>query len=238
MELIEKTENRIVFKAKTNETLANSLRRSLNRIPIRAVDELKISKNDSSLYDETVAHRIGLIPLKTPKNVKGDEVLKLKLKVKKPGFVYSGDIKGDGEIVYDGIPILLLNEAQEVNIEMSTRIGTGEEHAKFSPGLIYYRNAYEITLDSEFLGEIKRVFPENTIKTKGSKIVVLDDKAKSALDFCEALVERNGKKAELKWTGEIIFTIESFGQLDVTIILEKALEVLEKDLKSFIKALK
>jgi len=238
MEFIEKKENTLVFKAKTNETFANSLRRSLNRVPIRAVDELKISKNDSSLYDETVAHRIGLIPLKMDKSVKGDEILKLKLKAKKPGFVYSGEIKGDCEVVYDKIPILLLTENQEVNIDMITKIGIGEDHAKFSPGFLYYRRVYEITLDSEFLNEVKRVFPENEIKTKGNKIILIDNKPKPILDFCESLAEKSGKKAELKETGEIMFTLESFGQLDPRIILEKALEILEKDLKGFIKNLK
>jgi DNA-directed RNA polymerase subunit D len=238
MEIIEKNPNKIVFIAKTNESFANSLRRSVNRIPIMAIDELHIAKNDSALYDETVSHRMGLIPLKMEKGMKEGDSKKLKLKVKKAGIVYSGEIKGDAEVVYPGIPILLINENQEIDIEMKTKIGTGEEHAKFNPGIIYYRNAYEISLDKEFLEEVKKFFPENEVKTKGDKIILMDNKSKAALDFCEALCEKKGLKADIKETGEIIFTVESFGQLDAKDILESSMDILEKDLKEFTKELK
>jgi len=214
------------------------LRRSVNRIPTMAIDELKISKNDSALYDETVAHRFGLVPLKMEKSVKEGDVRKLKLSVKKPGFVYSGDIKGDAEIVFDKIPLTLLDENQEMKLELTTKVGTGEEHAKYTPGLIFYRNSTEITMNKTHLDAVKKAFPDNEVKVKSDKIVVLDNKPKAALDFCEGLCERIKEKAEVKETGEIIFSVESFGQLNPKEILEKAMDILEKDLKAFGKALK
>jgi len=238
MEIIGKTKNKYTFIAKINETLANALRRSVNRIPVITIDELKISKNDSSLYDETVAHRIGLIPLKMEKSHKEGDTHKLKLKVKKAGMVYSGDIKGDVEIVYGTMPILLLHEGQEVDIEMTTKLGIGEDHAKFSPGLIFYRELYEITLNKKFAEAIKRIFPHNKIKEKGDKIVILDDQVNSLADYCEAICEKEGEKAELKETGDLVFVVESFGQLEAKEILEKAIDVLEKDFKEFLKHLK
>ena len=68
MKKIEKSENQIVFSAEMEETLANSIRRYINHIPTLAIDEVEISKNDSALYDETIAHRIGLIPIKSGKS--------------------------------------------------------------------------------------------------------------------------------------------------------------------------
>jgi DNA-directed RNA polymerase subunit D len=238
MEVIGKTKDKYVFSAKINETLANALRRSVNRIPVIAVDELKIAKNDSALYDETVAHRIGLIPLKMEKSYKEGDSHKLKLKTKKAGMIYSGEIKGDVGIVYDKMPILLLHEGQELDMEMTTKLGVGEDHAKFSPGVIFYRELYEVTLNKKFADTIKKIFPNNKIKEKGDKIMILDDQIKSLADYCESLCERAGEKAELKETGELVFVIESFGQLEAKEILERAIDALEKDFKEFLKHLK
>jgi DNA-directed RNA polymerase alpha subunit len=65
MQLVEKTPEKIVLRGEISESLANTIRRSLAEVPTLAVDEVEIFKNDSALYDEVLAHRIGLIPLKT-----------------------------------------------------------------------------------------------------------------------------------------------------------------------------
>jgi len=84
METIVKKNDKLIFSAEISNSLANALRRYVQRIPISAIDEMEISKNDSALYDETIAHRVGLIPLKGKKQ-KGI----VKLKAKKEGYVYS-----------------------------------------------------------------------------------------------------------------------------------------------------
>ena len=67
MKLIEKKDDCVVFQAEIEESLANAIRRSVNHIPILAISHLEVSKNDSALYDEIIAHRMGLIPLKNEK---------------------------------------------------------------------------------------------------------------------------------------------------------------------------
>ena len=69
MKTINKKNNQITFTANIDESLANAIRRYIDQIPILAVDEVEISKNDSPLYDETVAHRIGMVPLKMDKTI-------------------------------------------------------------------------------------------------------------------------------------------------------------------------
>jgi DNA-directed RNA polymerase subunit D len=235
MEIIKNSENKFIFSAKVGETLANSIRRNINQIPTVAIDEVEISKNDTALYDETVAHRIGMIPLKYDKSIKEGEEKILKLKVKKEGPVYSGDFKGDAEVVYDKIPITILNKDKEVSIKGFVRPGRGIDHAKFSPGIITYRNSCEITLDKEFEEEIKRVFPGVEIKNKGDKIIIRDNGERPLIDFCEGIAIKSGKKAEVKDNDEIIFSIESFGQMETKEIFKKSLEILKKDLNQIAK---
>ena len=87
MKLLNKKENQITFTAEIDESLANAIRRYLNKIPIIAVDEVEISKNDSPLYDETIAHRIGLIPIKMEKAISEKKAHKMKLDTSKEGIV-------------------------------------------------------------------------------------------------------------------------------------------------------
>jgi DNA-directed RNA polymerase subunit D len=229
MKKIEKTGNQIVFTAKIDETLANSIRRYVNQIPVLAIDEVEISRNDSALYDETVAHRIGLIPLKM-ESATAKKPGKLKLDVKKEGMVYSGELKGKPAVVYKNIPITTLNADQELQLVATIRAGKGSEHSKFSPGLMFYRNATEIIIDKEFGAEIKRICPDAEIAEKGNKIVIIDDKKREIADFCEGLANENKKKAEINPMDELVITVESFGQMDAEDIFKKSIQTLKKDL--------
>lgn len=236
--MIKNTPEKQVFKLKVSENIANAIRRSVGLIPTMAIDEVEISRNDSPLYDETLAHRLGLVPIKFEKSFKDEDSLKFKIDSKKEGPVYSGEIKGDFEVVYDKIPLTILEKNQEIKIKGKTRMGTGREHAKFSPGILFFRDVTEITIDKEFEKEISEKFPENEIKVKGSKITLRDDKEKTLLDFCEGLVQKNNKKIEVEETGEMIFTVESFGQMKAEEIFKKSIDILKKELKQIPKELK
>ena len=233
MKLIEKTKDHLVFAAEMYESVANAIRRYIGQIPVIAVDELEISRNDSPLYDETIAHRVGLIPLKAGKTA---EKGKLKLDIKREGTVYSGDIKGNPEPVYKNIPITTLDKGQELQFIASVRFGRGAEHAKFSPGLMFYRNSAEITMDKEFLEEVRKVLPDTEIKEKGSKITILDNKKKEVTDVCEGIANKKKKKAETSYGKELIISLESFGQMDAKDIFSESIDSLRKDLTSVAKA--
>jgi DNA-directed RNA polymerase subunit D len=231
MENISKGDGKYVFKAEIADSLINSIRRYVGQIQIAAIDDVEISKNDSPLYDETVAHRMGLIPLKQNGKKEG----KLKLSSEKKGFVYSGSLKGDFEVVYDKIPITLLNEGQEIEISANIKMGKGQEHAKFSPGIMNYRQVSEVYTDKETAERLKSTFPNVEIKQKGDKIMIIDDKEKEISDICEGFAEKHGKKIEVKPTGEVIISLESFGQIDAKSIFAKAVEALQKDLGEIAK---
>lgn len=233
MEILKKEDNKIVLKTKISESLANTVRRGVFEIQTSAIDEVKISRNDSALYDETVAHRVGLIPIKYKK---GEQ--KIKLKAKGPGYVYSGEIKGDAEVVYDKMPITLLKEGQEIEIKGSTREGNGKEHSKFLPGLIYYRKISEVNVDKEIANKVKEVYPEVKVKEKGNKAIIVDDQPRSFLDFVEGLCEKEKKDIDVKEFDELIITIEGFGQIKTEDLLKKSIEIIKKNLAEVSKKVK
>lgn len=238
MEKIEQTENKITFSAEMEESLANSIRRFVNKIPINAIDEVEISKNDSPLYDETISHRIGLIPLKMDKPLGNKEEI-LELDVKKEGMVLSGEFKGKIKVVYDKIPITSLNKGQEVVLKGIVREGFGEQHAKFSPGLMFYRNMVDIKIDKDCPLEVVNFCPKKVFDSQNGKVIIKDSKK---CDMCEACIEicqkQNKDSIKLIPKKEIVISLESFGQIEAKEIFKKAIEILKKELEDVSKKLK
>jgi DNA-directed RNA polymerase subunit D len=231
MEIIEKKENKITFRAKIDETLANALRRYINHIPVLAADEVEIIKNDSPLYDETISHRVGLIPLKTDKATNEKATANLKISSSKKGMVYSGEFKGGAKVVYGKIPITLLDEGQEFELTAKVRAGKGVEHAKFSPGFMFYRNSADAKVDKECPQEIRESCRANRQKSEGGKIIIEDIYGS---DACEAAIEKHLKEGknsiEIIPNEELIITVESFGQMEPREMFKKSIEALKKDL--------
>ena len=67
IKILNKTNNEVVFILEdVNYVIANTLRRLVNsKVCTLAIEDVHINKNSSALYDEMLAHRLGLIPLKT-----------------------------------------------------------------------------------------------------------------------------------------------------------------------------
>ena len=122
---------------------ANALRRiCLNGVPIYAVESIDVLENSSVLADEGVAHRIGLIPLKTDlESSKADnENDKIMLTLDsgisdETRTILSGDLKSqDSNVVptSDNIPIVTLAPGQSIKFEAYARLGKGTEHARWN----------------------------------------------------------------------------------------------------------
>lgn len=248
MKLIKKDKEKIVVAVEVNESLANAIRRSVYEIPVLAIDEVEFHKNDSVLYDEVLAHRLALIPLLNVKVMKLREEcsckgkgcsacgLDLKLVAKGPCTVFAKDLKGKAKPAYPDMPIVELAEGQEIELVARARLGKGIEHAKFSPGFLYYRNVPEIEIkdcDITKCEECAVVCPNDVLKVEKNKITVSD---KYACDMCELCVETCRKKGEnpisIKSGNEILFFIESWGQIDAKDVFIKAADALKKNLKA------
>jgi DNA-directed RNA polymerase subunit D len=231
MKLINKKENQIKFQTEISESLANTIRRYVNQIPVLAIDDVEIERNDSALYDETVAHRIGLIVLKKEKSTNSKTEIKLQLNVKKEGIVYSGDFEGDTKVVYEKTPITILNKGQEMILTGFARIGRGEEHSKFSPGLIFYKNVFNLNIDKDCPKNIVDICPKKTLKFEGGRVVVENPEECDMCEACIDLCRKQGKEnIKINPTRDLIITIESFGQISAEEILKQSVDILKRDL--------
>ena len=212
----DKEKQKLSFVTDIDVSLANAIRRSALEIPIMAIDEVEIIKNDSALYDEILANRLGLIPIKTEKSSKE---IKFKLKETGPKLVYSKDIKPSIG-TEPNFPIVLLDNDQEIELVCEARLGKGIDHVKYSPGLIFYRH----NLDSDLLDFVR----------VGDEINYDEEELKN-----KRLSEEQIKKIKnIKEAKELEFNIESWGQMGVKNIFLGAIEVLEDNLKELVKAIR
>jgi DNA-directed RNA polymerase subunit D len=236
MKIMDKKDNQITFSVELDESLANAIRRYVDEIPALAVDEVEISKNDSPLYDETIAHRIGLVPLKMDKTISEKSVEQMTIIAKKDGVVYSEEMKGKVKPVYDKIPITVLKKGQELEILATARVGRGSQHSKFSPGLMFYRNLVKVKIDKDCPKEILNSCPLGILGLEAGKVTVIDENQCDMCEMCVDMARKIGKNCiELTPTGELAITIESFGQLDEKNIFKRAIEILKNDLEEVSK---
>ena len=120
METIQNINEMLVLRIDANLPLANAIRRSLSDVPTLAIDDVEVYKNDSALYDEIIANRLGMVPLKTEKSMSPKTKIDMKLSKKGPGQVYSGDLEGPATVIYPKIPITLLGEGHKLELMAST----------------------------------------------------------------------------------------------------------------------
>ena len=232
----------------SNAVFANTLRRLIvDDVPVMAIDEVEFRDNSSILYDEMIAHRLGLIPLKT--DLKGYKMVekpedreslkctvKLVLKAKGPCTVYSGELKSkDPEIVpvEKGFPIVKLLKGQSLELEATALLGRGKEHAKFNSGHVYYR--YKPVLEVGNVKNAEEVVDKThgtVFEIKGGKLDVVKDNLFS-VDLAGAAEEISGGAIKEGRDSDIIFTIESWGQLSCKEMVLRALEEIDTMLEEF-----
>lgn len=130
-----------------NEAMANAIRRSiLTKVPTLSVQHVDISNNESALFDEMLAHRIGQVPFSVPENVGEEDEVHVAIKQEGPGNLLASDIKADNdeaEPVNPETVLATLKEDQSVELEGKASLGRGEEHAKHQGGTVGYEQLDE-----------------------------------------------------------------------------------------------
>lgn len=155
VDIIEKSPERIVVKFNNvPRQYVNSLRRlAISEVPTLAIDDVVMLENSSVMHDEAVAHRLGLIPLRTDpgrfvmphecdcKSTLGCSKCRVLLVLDseatdKTKVVTSGELVSEDELVKPvskDIPIIVLAPNQKLKFEAYARLGTGKDHAKWQP---------------------------------------------------------------------------------------------------------
>jgi DNA-directed RNA polymerase subunit D len=155
VELLEKVDERISLKFKNiPREYVNALRRlAISEVPTLAIDDVVMIDNSSVVHDEAVAHRLGMIPLRTDlkrfvmphncdcKSTLGCSKCRVLLVLdseatERTRIVTSGELKSEDEEVKpvsSEIPILTLAPGQKVKFEAYARLGNGKSHAKWQP---------------------------------------------------------------------------------------------------------
>lgn len=232
----------------------NVLRRILvTDVPTMAMEDIEFRKNSSVLYDEIVAHRLGMIPLKTDLKTydlaeeckcKGEGCAKctlkltLKLTARSDNMVTAAELKSkDPKVVpvYKEMPIVKLLKGQQLEFEATAKLGRGKEHMKWSPGHVYYKYkpVVEILKQPKNPEEFAKGCPKKVFEAKKSKLTINKDKILEC-HLCGACVDLEPGVIKLNESNtDFVFYIEPWGQLTVKQMISEAFDIFEKKLDEF-----
>jgi DNA-directed RNA polymerase subunit D len=239
----DKKKNRLIFLLKdTEESFANTIRRLLiEEVPVLAVEDLEIKDNSSVLYDEMIALRLGLSPIKTDLKsyefkdkckCKGEGCasceLKMVLKGSKRGYVYATDADSkDSKCKFvHKMPIVKLLPKQKVEMQITAILGRGKEHAKWSPGWAWFFGWPEFKVTGK--SNLQECSKCDALEVKGGNIKIKDILKWNGA--CEEICEKAGVEISNSKT-DIIFSVDTWEQLSCKEILDKSADILLEKLE-------
>lgn len=250
LEIISKSKDglKTMFRLKeVNASFANALRRvMIAKVPTLAIEEVSFTQNSSALYDEVIALRMGLLPLKSDPDFvfskdckckgKGCSKCTVTFNLDKTGpcTVIAGDlVSSDPRIVpaFPDMPIVILLEGQEIRLEAEAIKGVGSEHSKWGPCWVSYQYFPNVRILKECnaCGDCVKECPKNIFEKKDDKIVVRDSINCHLCQACIDVCKKDAVKAEGN-ENDFLFTVESFGQLPINIIIDEACKYLSEEL--------
>ena len=261
-----------------NYSFINSIRRSLvSMVPCLAIHEVdfhmgslgayvdeetgeeKEYESISAMFNEIVAHRIGMLPIPTDEKTLeafadsiGDDAkqpdIMYSLHKQGPCTVYSGDLEpvnGDASLVIPetSVPIVKLAEGQAILVYAKAKIGTAKQHAKWQTVVaprFYQAPTLTVAPGKGSKTVIKAVGKEH-FKKKGKNQVIEDPVvAHKAIKKTESLWNDEDAKNAMTITRNkthFILEFETTGAMEAKLALQQALKSLDSHCKDFMTCL-
>jgi DNA-directed RNA polymerase subunit D len=264
VEIIEKTEtNMRLIVRDVDAPFVNALRRIvLSEVPCMAIDEVVILENSSMLQDEMLAHRLGLLPIKTDLNAYNlPEECKCKSEfgcplcrvsltldaeaVEATKTIYSGSLTSENPQIVPVSPNVMLVKlapGQRIKLEAYAKLGKGKEHAKWQPVTVCaYKNMPQIKINPkacDACGECVEVCSKKVLSVKNGKLEVLDARDCTLCQDCMDACPKEPIAIEITWDEKtFIFNVESSGVLPPDRIIQEAVKILDEKTSSFLEEL-
>ena len=269
IEIIEMAERKAKFILRNSSpAMANALRRTLlSDIPKMAIDKVEFHlgpimyddkeyESVTPLFDEIIAHRLGMVPVPTDLNlfcpqsecVCGGEgcpnctIMYSQNKIG-PCTVLSGDLEPLGNpdlrVKDEFIPIVELTDGQAVLIYATAVMGTAKKHVKWQVANgVGYKYLPQIAIeegmesDEEVL-ECAALCPKKVFEVEDGKLVI---KNPLECSLCRACTDHLGEKGGITVTGDdqnFFFKFETDGSLTAQQALDKAVEILAEEANDF-----
>jgi DNA-directed RNA polymerase subunit D len=226
----------------------NALRRVLmSEIPVYACKDLIVYDNSSPLFDEIISHRIGLVPLTTPKDAdESSRMVTISVEATGPAVVTSASFVSDDPEVAptsEDFPIVKLGEGQRLMCNAECVVGYGKDHVRWQPGLASYKNYPLITVNHETCNRCKsciKACPRSILSIEDDAVVVTDPTLCTFCRSCEeACIKSNEESLITVMPSEesFIFKLESYGNMPAKDLLSAAFMVIDSKVKGLDQAL-
>ncbi len=192
IQVLDTSDKKISVKLKgVSLQYANALRRiCLNGVSIFAIDTVDIIENTSVIVDETLAHRLCMIPLKTELSAIDQSDARVMFVLDSENTETSKSITSaelssqDKEVkpVSDQIPIAYLAPGQRIKLEAYATLGKGTEHAKWNSA-----NVSILTHTDKEDEYILTVETTGALQPKEIILAAIDELAKRLQEFKEII---------------------------------------------------
>ncbi len=233
VKILKEKKNKLEFLlTDASPAFANAIRRTIvSGLEAFAIDEVRFSENTSPIFNEYIAHRIGLIPLTYAKSAPDYEV-NFSLSATGPTTVYSKDLKSSDssiKVAIKDIPIIVLAKKQTLRLTAVARKGIPKKHAKFQSAFASYGALADITIGDNCDKCMKcvEICPKNLFN-KNLQIKKIEE-----CDLCGACMEICPKKALIVKPsgGSFIFKVESYNNLTAREQLLRATKLIRDNAK-------
>ncbi len=247
--ILDRKPDKLMFVVEgVSPAFANALRRiMIAHIPTMAIKWADVHENSSVMFDEMLAHRLGLIPLiADPEKFNFSETCKcggkgcsacqvtFVLDKTGPATVYSGDLLSSNKNVRptdDRFVITELLEGQKLKLEAVARLGTAKEHARHQAVIVGYQYWPELKVNGiKDPARIVKKCPKGLLAVKDRKLVLKDP---TKCDICRACEEKG--ISIVCSDRKFIFRLESVSGLDPQYVVMKATEMFMSKVEQFKK---